>query len=105
MSLLSVRSPMRCAILPQYPTDFLVMVDELFTAVDYLRFLYYLLPHFIFLKVVTLWYRPPEILLGCKTYALPVDMWAVGTILAEMTTKRPLFPGDSEIDELFKIFR
>lgn len=56
-------------------------------------------------EVVTLWYRPPEILLGCKTYALPVDMWAVGTILAEMVTKRPLFPGDSEIDELYKIFR
>lgn len=56
-------------------------------------------------EVVTLWYRPPEILLGCKTYALPVDMWAVGTILAEMVTKRPLFPGDSEIDEIFKIFR
>jgi len=56
-------------------------------------------------EVVTLWYRPPEILLGCKTYALPVDMWAVGAILAEMTTKRPLFPGDSEIDEIFKIFR
>lgn len=56
-------------------------------------------------EVVTLWYRPPEILLGCKTYALPVDMWAVGTILCEMSTKRPLFPGDSEIDEIFKIFR
>eukprot|EP01038_Epipyxis_sp_PR26KG_P005665 gene5665-7822_t len=56
-------------------------------------------------EVVTLWYRPPEILLGCKTYALPVDVWAVGTILAEMVTKRPLFPGDSEIDEIFKIFR
>jgi serine/threonine protein kinase len=56
-------------------------------------------------QVVTLWYRPPEILLGCKTYALPVDMWAVGTILAEMVTKRPLFPGDSEVDELFKMFR
>jgi serine/threonine protein kinase len=54
--------------------------------------------------VVTLWYRAPEILLGCKTYALPVDMWAVGTILAEMVTKRPLFPADSEIDEIFKIF-
>ena len=52
-----------------------------------------------------MWYRPPEILLGCKTYALPVDMWAVGTILAEMVTKRPLFQGDSEIDELYKIFR
>ncbi len=56
-------------------------------------------------EVVTLWYRSPEILLGCKTYALPVDMWAVGTILAEMATKKPLFPGDSEVDELFKIFR
>jgi len=54
---------------------------------------------------VTLWYRAPEILLGCKTYALPVDMWSVGTILAEMVTKRPLFPGDSEVDEIFKIFR
>eukprot|EP01034_Spumella_vulgaris_P029343 gene29343-36378_t len=32
-------------------------------------------------------------------------MWAVGAILAEMVTKRPLFPGDSEVDELFKIFR
>lgn len=56
-------------------------------------------------EVVTLWYRPPEILLGCKTYALPVDVWAIGTMLAEMVTKRPMFPGDSEIDELFKIFR
>lgn len=56
-------------------------------------------------EVVTLWYRAPEILLGCKTYALPVDMWSVGTILVEMVTKRPLFPGDSEVDELFKIFR
>eukprot|EP00607_Mallomonas_marina_P002203 CAMPEP_0182437276 /NCGR_PEP_ID=MMETSP1167-20130531/84936_1 /TAXON_ID=2988 /ORGANISM="Mallomonas Sp, Strain CCMP3275" /LENGTH=297 /DNA_ID=CAMNT_0024630135 /DNA_START=655 /DNA_END=1548 /DNA_ORIENTATION=+ len=56
-------------------------------------------------EVVTLWYRPPEILLGCKTYALPVDLWAVGAILAEMCTKRPLFPGDSEVDEVFRIFR
>uniref|UniRef100_A0A7R9UGM7 Cyclin-dependent kinase 2 homolog n=1 Tax=Pinguiococcus pyrenoidosus TaxID=172671 RepID=A0A7R9UGM7_9STRA len=56
-------------------------------------------------EVVTLWYRPPEILLGCQTYAPPVDVWAVGAILAECTTKRPFLPGDSEIDELFKIFR
>jgi serine/threonine protein kinase len=56
-------------------------------------------------QVVTLWYRAPEILLGCKTYALPVDMWSVGVILAEMVTKKPLFNGDSEIDEVFKIFR
>jgi len=56
-------------------------------------------------EVVTLWYRPPEILLGSQTYAPPVDVWACGTILVEMATKRPMFPGDSEIDELFKMFR
>eukprot|EP01035_Chromulina_nebulosa_P020677 gene20677-26808_t len=56
-------------------------------------------------EVVTLWYRAPEILLGCKTYALPIDMWSVGVIIAEMVTKKPLFAGDSEVDELFKIFR
>lgn len=56
-------------------------------------------------EVVTMWYRAPEILLGASTYAPPVDMWAVGAILPEMVTKRPLFPGDSEIDELYKIFQ
>lgn len=56
-------------------------------------------------EVVTLWYRPPEILLGSQTYAPPVDIWGIGTIFVEMVNKRPLFPGDSEIDQLFKIFR
>jgi len=56
-------------------------------------------------EVVTLWYRAPEILLGSKIYATPVDMWSTGCIFAEMVTTRPLFPGDSEIDELFKIFK
>jgi cyclin-dependent kinase 1 len=56
-------------------------------------------------EVVTLWYRPPEILLGSPTYAPPMDVWAIGTIFVEMVTKRPLFPGDSEIDQLYKIFR
>ena len=53
-------------------------------------------------EVVTLWYRPPEILLGSQTYAPPMDVWAIGTIFVEMVTKRPLFPGDSEIDEIYK---
>ena len=55
--------------------------------------------------VVTRWYRAPEILLGLKQYSTPVDMWSIGCIFAEMIMKRPLYPGDSEIDELFKIFR
>lgn len=56
-------------------------------------------------EVVTLWYRAPEILLGARQYACPVDIWSLGTIFAEMVTRRPLFPGDSEIDELYRIFR
>jgi len=54
--------------------------------------------------VVTLWYRAPEILLGAQKYSTPVDMWSIGCIFAEMVLKKPLFPGDSEIDQLYKIF-
>uniref|UniRef100_A0A336LWE1 cyclin-dependent kinase n=1 Tax=Culicoides sonorensis TaxID=179676 RepID=A0A336LWE1_CULSO len=56
-------------------------------------------------EVVTLWYRAPEILLGTKMYATGIDMWSLGCIFAEMILKRPLFPGDSEIDQLYRIFR
>jgi cyclin-dependent kinase 2 len=56
-------------------------------------------------EVVTLWYRAPEILLGAKMYSTPVDVWSIGCIFAEMINQKPLFQGDSEIDELFKIFR
>jgi serine/threonine protein kinase len=56
-------------------------------------------------EVITLWYRAPEILLGSQAYSMPVDIWSAGCIFAEMLTKRPLFPGDSEIDEIFRIFR
>jgi len=56
-------------------------------------------------EVVTLWYRAPEILLGQRKYGLPVDMWSVGTIFAEMANHFPLWPGETEIEELFKIFR
>jgi len=56
-------------------------------------------------EVVTLWYRAPEILLGAKFYSTSVDTWSLGCIYAEMVTRKPLFPGDSEIDQLFRIFR
>lgn len=56
-------------------------------------------------EVVTLWYRAPEILLGSKQYSTPVDIWSIGCIFAEMVTRRPLFPGDAEIDEIYRIFR
>ncbi|ELU06525.1 hypothetical protein CAPTEDRAFT_148267 [Capitella teleta] len=56
-------------------------------------------------EVVTLWYRAPEVLLGSQRYSTPVDIWSIGCIFAEMVKKRPLFHGDSEIDQLFRIFR
>ncbi|XP_058284812.1 cyclin-dependent kinase 3 isoform X1 [Hylobates moloch] len=56
-------------------------------------------------EVVTLWYRAPEILLGSKFYTTAVDIWSIGCIFAEMVTRKALFPGDSEIDQLFRIFR
>ncbi len=56
-------------------------------------------------EVVTLWYRAPEILLGQESYSTPIDLWSIGCIFCEMLTKKPLFPGDSEIDQLFRIFR
>jgi cyclin-dependent kinase len=56
-------------------------------------------------EVVTLWYRAPEILLGSQHYSIGVDMWSVGCIFGELLKRAPLFPGDSEIEELFKIFQ
>jgi len=60
---------------------------------------------FCFVQVVTLWYRAPEVLLGSQRYSCPVDIWSVGCIMAELITKKPLFQGDSEIDQIFRIFR
>lgn len=56
-------------------------------------------------EVVTLWYRPPEILLGTLEYSSAVDIWSLGTIFVELITKNPLFSGDSEIDQLYRVFR
>jgi len=54
--------------------------------------------------VVTLWYRPPEVLLQ-SSYATPVDLWSIGCIVAELFLLQPLFPGTSEVNQLSTIFR
>mmetsp|Transcript_17153 Transcript_17153/g.38769 ORF Transcript_17153/g.38769 Transcript_17153/m.38769 type:complete len:253 (+) Transcript_17153:44-802(+) len=56
-------------------------------------------------EVVTLWYRPPELLLGSRTYTTALDIWSVGCIFAEMVTGQPLFPGEGEADQVTKIFK
>ena len=55
-------------------------------------------------EVITLWYRPPEILMGLKNYSTAVDIWSCGCIFAELIQGRPLFTGLCEIDQLFQIF-
>ncbi|KAG5212264.1 hypothetical protein JEQ12_014693, partial [Ovis aries] len=56
-------------------------------------------------EVVTLWYRPPDVLLGSSEYSTQIDMWGVGCIFFEMASGRPLFPGSTVEDELHLIFR
>ncbi|KAG7281037.1 hypothetical protein CRUP_016669 [Coryphaenoides rupestris] len=56
-------------------------------------------------EVVTLWYRPPDVLLGSSEYSTQIDMWGVGCIFYEMAAGRPLFPGSTVEDELHLIFR
>eukprot|EP00602_Paraphysomonas_sp_CaronLab_P000340 CAMPEP_0185033414 /NCGR_PEP_ID=MMETSP1103-20130426/22344_1 /TAXON_ID=36769 /ORGANISM="Paraphysomonas bandaiensis, Strain Caron Lab Isolate" /LENGTH=486 /DNA_ID=CAMNT_0027569681 /DNA_START=154 /DNA_END=1614 /DNA_ORIENTATION=- len=53
--------------------------------------------------VSTRWYRAPEVLLRAPNYNSPIDQWACGGIIAELYTLRPLFPGSSEADEIYKI--
>ncbi|XP_049850629.1 uncharacterized protein LOC126323281 isoform X2 [Schistocerca gregaria] len=55
--------------------------------------------------VATRWYRAPELLVGDVKYGREVDIWAVGCLFAEMMTGDPLFPGDSDIDQLFQIVK
>ncbi|KAL3274321.1 hypothetical protein HHI36_015722 [Cryptolaemus montrouzieri] len=55
--------------------------------------------------VATRWYRAPELLVGDQNYGTGVDIWAIGCLFAEMLTGDPLFPGESDIDQLFLIVK
>jgi len=56
-------------------------------------------------KVITLWYRPPELLLGCLEYSPKIDMWSVGCIVAEMFRRTGFLKGSTEASQLDLIFR
>lgn len=57
-------------------------------------------------EVVTLWYRPPDVLFGAKLYNTSIDMWSAGAIFAEIANAgQPLFPGSDVDDQLKKIFK
>mmetsp|Transcript_10757 Transcript_10757/g.13138 ORF Transcript_10757/g.13138 Transcript_10757/m.13138 type:complete len:269 (-) Transcript_10757:538-1344(-) len=55
-------------------------------------------------RVITLWYRPPELLLGCTAYSPKIDMWSVGCIIAEMFRRSGFLRGQTEAEQLKLIF-
>ncbi|KDP36567.1 hypothetical protein JCGZ_08334 [Jatropha curcas] len=56
-------------------------------------------------RVVTLWYRAPELLLGATDYGPGIDLWSAGCLLAEMFSGRPIMPGRTEVEQLHRIFK
>uniref|UniRef100_A0A6V7PAM2 [RNA-polymerase]-subunit kinase n=1 Tax=Ananas comosus var. bracteatus TaxID=296719 RepID=A0A6V7PAM2_ANACO len=56
-------------------------------------------------RVVTLWYRAPELLLGTTDYGVGIDLWSAGCLLAEMFAGRPIMPGRNEIEQLHRIYK
>jgi len=55
-------------------------------------------------QVVTRWYRAPELLFGARIYSTGIDMWAVGCIFSELLRREPLLPGETDLNQLVKIF-
>ncbi|XP_027358841.1 protein IMPAIRED IN BABA-INDUCED STERILITY 1-like [Abrus precatorius] len=56
-------------------------------------------------RVVTLWYRPPELLMGSTNYGVSVDLWSVGCVFAELFLGKPVLKGRTEVEQLHKIFK
>ncbi|KAJ3091884.1 kinase subunit of RNA polymerase II carboxy-terminal domain kinase I, partial [Physocladia obscura] len=56
-------------------------------------------------RVITLWYRPPELLLGSTNYGPEIDLWSSGCIMAEMYIRKPLLPGNDEVSQLEQIWK
>jgi serine/threonine protein kinase len=56
-------------------------------------------------EVLTLWYRAPELIMGMNEYSSGLDMWSVGCIFAELILGQPIFGGNCEVEQLFKIFQ
>ncbi|XP_055835899.1 probable serine/threonine-protein kinase At1g09600 [Solanum dulcamara] len=56
-------------------------------------------------RVVTLWYRAPELLLGATEYGVAIDMWSAGCIVAELSAGKPIMPGRTEVEQMHKIFK
>ena len=56
-------------------------------------------------QVSTRWYRAPELLFASRHYTLAVDVWSAGAVLAELLSLTPLFPGNNDIDQIYRVFQ
>ncbi|KAL5079248.1 hypothetical protein RYX36_007669 [Vicia faba] len=56
-------------------------------------------------RVITLWYRPPELLMGATNYGVSVDLWSVGCVFAELFLGKPILKGRTEVEQLHKVFK
>ena len=56
-------------------------------------------------QVSTRWYRAPELLFASRHYDLAVDVWSAGAVLAELLALHPLFPGNNDIDQIYRVFQ
>ena len=85
------------------PQNLLVTKDDVVKLTDFGLARIYEFYTLLTSVVVTLWYRSPEVLMGLS-YATPVDIWSCGCIFAELFLRKPLFPGQYEMDQLSRIF-
>ena len=86
------------------PENLLLSKNGILKICDFGMARYFTVPMRPYTKgVVTLWYKAPELIIG-NSYDLSIDIWSVGCIIYEMLTKKPLFDGDGQIDQLIKIF-
>lgn len=77
----------------------LLMITHYLLIITLCLFIFFFVPRYTN-RVVTLWYRPPELLLGDRNYGPPVDLWGAGCIMAEMWTRSPIMQGNTEQQQL-----
>jgi serine/threonine protein kinase len=88
------------------PDNLLVTRDRLLKISDFGLSRYFTIPVRQYSpNVVSTWYKAPELMLGTRIYDISIDVWSVGCIIAEMVTGGPFFKGDSDVDQLHRVFR
>lgn len=87
------------------PSNLLINTDGVLKLADFGLTTSFLTQNYLSNNVVSLYYRPPELLLGSHAYGPEIDMWSVGCILIELITNNYLFAGANDAEQLDLIFR